>query len=78
MRIRSSGAFIKRHRVGKSGAAERLVDAGEVDDVQELEDRNKTSHLYNEAMAEDVYQRLAAYAELMSKATGRLPGAGGG
>ena len=43
-----------------------------------LEDRNKTSHLYNEAMAEDVYQRLAVYAELMSKATGRLPGAGGG
>ncbi|MHB1047030.1 MAG: HI0074 family nucleotidyltransferase substrate-binding subunit [Thermoanaerobaculia bacterium] len=33
---------------------------------QMLEDRNRTSHLYNAAMAEDVFSRIPAYQALMA------------
>ena len=39
---------------------------------QMLEDRNRTSHLYNAAMAEDVFSRLSAYHRLMSAVATRL------
>jgi nucleotidyltransferase substrate binding protein (TIGR01987 family) len=39
---------------------------------QMLEDRNRTSHLYNAAMAEDVFSRIPAHHALMSGAAGRL------
>ena len=39
---------------------------------QMLEDRNRTSHLYNAVMAEEVFSRLAGYHALMSAAARRL------
>ncbi len=39
---------------------------------QMLEDRNRTSHLYNAVMAEEVFARLAGYHALMSAAARRL------
>ena len=36
---------------------------------QMLEDRNRTSHLYNAKMAEEVFSRLPAYQALMVRAT---------
>lgn len=39
---------------------------------QMLEDRNRTSHLYNAAMAEDVFSRLPAYQALMAAAARAL------
>lgn len=39
---------------------------------QMLEDRNRTSHLYNAAMAEDVFSRIPAHHALMSAAVGKL------
>lgn len=37
-----------------------------------LGDRNRTSHLYNTVMAEEVFPRLAGYHALMSAASRRL------
>ena len=39
---------------------------------QMLEDRNRTSHLYNAVMAEEVFARLSGYHALMSAASRRL------
>lgn len=39
---------------------------------QMLEDRNRTSHLYNAAMAEDVFSRIPAYQALMASAARAL------
>ena len=39
---------------------------------QMLEDRNRTSHLYNADMAEDVFARLSGYHALMGAAARRL------
>ena len=39
---------------------------------QMLEDRNRTSHLYNATMAEEVFARLASYYVLMSAVTKQL------
>jgi len=39
---------------------------------QMLEDRNRTSHLYNAAMAEDVFSRIPAYHALMTTAAAKL------
>mgnify|MGYP001233739368 CR=1 FL=1 len=39
---------------------------------QMLEDRNRTSHLYNAVMAEEVFARLPGYHALMSAAAARL------
>jgi len=39
---------------------------------QMLEDRNRTSHLYNAAMAEDVFSRIRAYHALMTATAERL------
>jgi len=42
---------------------------------QMLEDRNRTSHLYNAAMAEDVFSRIPAYQALMAAAARELAAA---
>ena len=39
---------------------------------QMLEDRNRTSHLYNAAMAEDVFSRIPDHHALMSGVFGKL------
>ena len=39
---------------------------------QMLEDRNKTSHLYNAAMAEDVFSRIPDHHALMTGVAGKL------
>jgi len=39
---------------------------------QMLEDRNRTSHLYNAVMAEEVFARLSGYHALMSAAARRF------
>lgn len=39
---------------------------------QMLEDRNRTSHLYNAAMAEDVFSRIPAYHALMMATASKL------
>jgi nucleotidyltransferase substrate binding protein (TIGR01987 family) len=44
--------------------------------LEMLEDRNRTSHLYKAALAEEVYKRLPGYLSLMSRAAAaiRRPG----
>lgn len=37
-----------------------------------LEDRNRTSHIYNERMAEDIYARLSTYQGALFDLLGRL------
>jgi nucleotidyltransferase substrate binding protein (TIGR01987 family) len=37
-----------------------------------LEDRNRTSHTYNEATAEEIYERLASYAGAIAGLANRL------
>ncbi len=39
---------------------------------QMLEDRNRTSHLYNAAMAEDVFGRIPVYHALMTAAAAKI------
>ncbi|KAA0253164.1 nucleotidyltransferase [Acidobacteria bacterium ACD] len=55
-----------------------LLDEGDDVVFQMLEDRNRTSHLYKAAMAEEVYSRLPAYLALMRKAARRAGDLGRG
>ena len=49
----------------------RLLDEDERV-FQMLEDRNRTSHLYNAVMAEDVFSRIPGYHALMTEVAARI------
>jgi nucleotidyltransferase substrate binding protein (TIGR01987 family) len=57
-------------------ALKTAMKVGWVDDdpvwLRMLEDRNRTSHTYNEATAEQIYSRLQAYADALAKLTRSL------
>ena len=40
--------------------------------LEMVDDRNLTTHTYNEELAEELFKRLEAYAELMRSVVGRL------
>ena len=42
-----------------------IIDLNETSWLKMVEDRNRTSHTYDEAAAEEIYRSLASYAELL-------------
>lgn len=57
--------------VFKAGFQEGLID-DEQKWVEMIETRNKTSHLYKESMAEEVYLKLPVYLKIISELIGKL------
>lgn len=71
--------FVRSEGLEASSPREALKAAlklGWIDDdpiwLRMLDDRNRTSHTYNEATAEEIYARLAAYAGVMAELARRL------